>query len=112
MNATITIAKIKREEPKVYYISQPGTIPPRPKWMEREPGYIQRVFRTCPKCKSNDVWRGPWCHFAESYYVLVRLEPPVKHSGRKRHCACRKCGDFWNDVQAIPYTLQDWTDDV
>lgn len=107
----ITIATIKRPEPKVYTISQPGTIPPRPKWMEGEPGFIQRVYRHCPTCKSNDVWRGPWCHFSEAYYVLVRLEPPVKHSGRKRNSACLKCGEFWNDIQAIPYKYTDWDED-
>lgn len=106
----ITIATTKRPEPKVYTISQPGKIPPRPKWMEGEAGYVQRVLRTCPTCRSNDVWRGPWCHFSERYFVLVRLEPPVKHSGRARHGACLSCGEFWTDIQAIPYTQQDWDD--
>lgn len=104
----ITIAKIKRVEPKVYVISQPGIIPDRPEWMEGEPGFIQRVHRSCPVCRSNDVWRGPWCHFSEAYYVLVRLEPPVKHSGRKRNASCRDCGDFWNDIQAVQYKYMDW----
>jgi len=106
----LTITKTKQYEPKVIRILQPGKIPPRPKWMQGEPGYLESVARTCPKCKSNDVWRGPWCHFAENYYRLVRLEPPVKHSGRTRHCSCNDCGEFWNDVQAIPYELQDWED--
>lgn len=108
----ITIARIKRPEPKTFTIRQPGTIPPRPKWMVGELGFIQRIFRTCPKCGSMGIWRGPWCHFTEAYYVLVRLEPPVKHSGRKRNCACEDCGEFWNDVQAIPYKNQDWDDGI
>lgn len=107
----ITIGKIERPEPRVIRILQPRTIPPRPKWMEGEPGFIQRVYRTCPKCRSMDVWRGPWCHFSEAYYVLVRLEPPVKHAGRKRNSACLECGEFWNDIQAIPYIHQDWEDE-
>ena len=108
--ATVITLEIKRPEPRVFTIKQPSTIPPRPEWMKGESGYVESVARTCPKCKSNDVWRGPWCHFPEAYYVLVRMEPPVKHSGRKRHAACSDCGEFWADVQAIPYEIQDWAD--
>ena len=99
--------KTKRFEPAVVRILQPGRIPPRPEWMEGEAGYVQSVSKSCPKCRSNDVWRGLWCHFAERHFILVRMEPSVKHSGRARHCACRDCGEFWSDVQAIPYTQQE-----
>ena len=105
----ITIALKQREE-RVITLLQSGRIPSRPEWMQGEDGYVESVARTCPKCESNDVWRGPWCHFAEAYYVLVKMEPPVKHSGRKRHAACSDCGEFWVDVQAIPYDIQDWVD--
>ena len=108
----LTIAKTKQYEPKVIRILQPGRIPPRPKWMQGESGYIESVARTCPTCKSNDVWRGPWCTVPEIYLVLERMKPPVKHSGRKRHSACRDCGEFWSDIQAVPYKVQDWSDDV
>jgi len=111
-NNLITIATIKRSEPQVLRLTQPGTIPPRPKWMVGDSGYVESVAKTCPKCGSADVWRGPWCTVPEMYLVLKEREAPVKHSGRKRHSACLSCGEFRNDIQAIPYTLQDWMDDV
>jgi len=107
----ITIATIKRPEPRVTRLVQPGTIPPRPEYMVGVSGYVESVARTCPKCGSADVWRGPWCTVPEMYLVLKRMEAPVKHSGRKRHSACLSCGEFRNDIQAIPYTLQDWVDE-
>ena len=107
-----TIAIVRQPEPKVYTIRQPGTIPNRPKYMQGEPGYVESVARTCPKCRSNDVWRGPWCTAPEMYIVLGDAKDGVKHSGRKRHAACLKCGEFWKDIQAIPYELQDWVDEV
>ena len=104
--------EIKRPEPRVFTIRQPGTIPPRPEWMKGEPGYVESVARTCPKCQSVNVWRGVWCTVSEIYLVLERMKPPVKHSGRKRHSACLDCGEFRIDIQAIPYVFQDWVDDV
>lgn len=108
----ITIARVKREEPKVYVIRQPGSIPARPKYMQGEPGYVESVARTCPNCRSVDVWRGPWCTVPEMYLELKAREAPVKHSGRKRHAACLSCGEFRTDIQAIPYEIEDWADDV
>jgi len=109
-NQLITIARIKRPEPKVFHILQPGVIPPRPKWMEGDSTYIESVARTCPKCGSMDVWRGPWCHFSEISLLLKRYEPSIMHSGRKRHSACLSCGEFRTDIQAIAYTVQDEDD--
>ena len=112
MNNLLTIARARREELQTFRLLQPGIIPDRPEYMEGESGYVQSVARTCPKCQSNDVWRGPWCTVPEMYLVLKKMKPPVKHSGRKRHSACRNCSEFWSDIQAIPYKIQDWTDDV
>jgi len=114
---TITIARIKRAEPRVFTILQPGTIPPRPKWMEGEPGYVESVARTCPTCGSNDVWRGVWCHVSEFSVRLRKYEPSVRHSGRNRHASCGDCGGFWTDFQAVPYDIQEevelwWKEDV
>ncbi len=102
--------KLKLYETKTVTILQPASIPPRPKWMIGEPGYVESVARTCPNCRSADVWRGPWCHFPEAYYIIVRMKPPVRHSGRKRNCLCNACKTFWNDVQAIPYKHQEGVD--
>ena len=107
---TVTIARIKRPEPQTIRLVQPGTIPPRPKWMVGESGYVESVARTCPECGSSNVWRGPWCNAPELNLVLKRMEAPVKHSGRKRNMACLKCGHFRNDIQAIPYEIEDWVD--
>jgi len=109
---TVTIATTKRPEPRVIHLRQPGTIPPRPEYMVGEDGYVESVARTCPKCRSVDVWRGPWCTVPEMYLVLKRMEAPVKHSGRKRHSACLSCGEFRTDIQAIPYDVEDWVDDA
>ena len=106
----ITVALRERREAKVIRLLQPGTIPPKPRWMEGESGYVESVHRTCLKCGSNDVWRGPWCNTPEMYLGLKSREAPVKHSGRRRNAACLDCGEFWNDIQAIPYELQDWVD--
>ena len=111
MNSTvITIGELKRPEPRVIRIVQPGRIPPRPKWMEGDPTYVQSVARTYPSCGSADVWRGPWCNAPEINLLLERMKPPVKHSGRKRHSACLSCGEFRTDIQAIAYTIQDEED--
>jgi len=107
----ITIARIKRPEPRVIRLVQPGTIPPRPKWMEGDSSYVESVARTCPKCGSADVWRGVWCHTPEIYLQLKRHEPAVKHSGRKRHSACLSCGEFRKDIQAVAYNNQEETED-
>ncbi|MCW4051289.1 MAG: hypothetical protein NWE89_16315 [Candidatus Bathyarchaeota archaeon] len=106
----ITIARVKSPEPKTFKVLQEGRVPDRPEWMEGEPGYLEQVFKTCPKCGSMDVWRGLWAHFPAISYMLVRLEPPVKHSGRRRNCSCLKCGGFWNDIQAVPYVKQEESD--
>lgn len=110
MERTITIAKIQRPEPRTFRVLQEGTIPDRPEWMEGEPGYVESVARTCPKCGSMDVWRGLWAHFPAITFMLKRLEQPVNHSGRKRNCACLDCINFWNDVQAVPYSKQEDSD--
>ena len=108
----ITFAKFRIEPPKTKTITilQPVSIPPRPKWMDGEPGYVESVARSCPSCGSNDVWRGPWCTVTEINIRLVRMEPTVSHSGKARHCACRDCGIFRNDFQGIPYKQQDEVD--
>lgn len=106
----VTNLRINRYEPKVITILQPVPIPPRPDWMVGESGYFEAVAKSCPFCRSNDVWRGPWCNKPEVMVRLIRMETPVKHSGRGRHSACLSCGAFWTDFQGIKYTLQDEED--
>jgi len=107
MADALSIALEKRREPRVFRLLQPGRIPPRPEWMEGDTSYVESVARTCPKCGSMDVWRGVWCTTSEIYLILKRYEPSVKHSGRTRHAACRDCEEFWTDIQAVAYNVQD-----
>ena len=102
--------RIDPPKTKTITILQPGTIPPRPKWMVGEPGYYEGVARSCPVCRSNDIWRGPWCNKPEVMVRLIRMETPVKHSGRGRHSACQSCGAFWTDFQGIPYKIREEED--